>query len=881
MSLSEYNQKRDFSKTSEPRQNGTSDPDHLIFVVQKHAASHLHYDFRLEMGGVLKSWAIPKGPSTDPQSKRLAMMVEDHPYAYHSFEGNIPKGEYGGGSVIVWDEGYYEPIEPVQGKAAQQEYLLGQLRQGSVKVRLHGKKLHGEFALVKTHGMGDNGWLLIKHRDGFDSLDDVTLQDRSVISGKNLQEIADGDSVPDRPELTVERGKVPDGPVTVALPKPISPMLATLADEAFDDERWQFEVKWDGYRAISYLSSGTAEILSRNGRSFNERFAPLLELLKKWPVDAVLDGEIVVIGENGKADFSALQNWHDKLDGKLVYYVFDILSLNKKEVTGLPLSQRRALLEKLPWPQGQDSLRLGTIYPLQGKEAFEAAQKQGQEGIVAKRLDSVYLPGKRSRDWLKIKVHKRQEVVIAGFMRKENSPRLFSALLLGLYRDGGLHYVGKVGTGFSLKLEKELMAQFTPLLRELNPFSGGQSEQVSSRLRADISQERASWLEPVLVCEVSFSELTKEGFFRHPSFKGMRVDKKASAVALEEVISSSGIVQAQLQGPERKSLAQGAAEGAAEALKPILLPLGNDAAQVYINGAELSLGNLQKLYWPEDGISKRDMINYYHQVSGFILPYLKDRPLSLNRFPNGIHGQNFYQKDVTGKAPEWMVTFPYSTAEGLHREYAVGEDEQTLIWMAALGCIEMNPWFSRLEHPDRPDYAVIDLDPDEHNSFADVVRVALEVRDILKTLGVPGYCKTSGSTGIHVYIPLGAKYSYDQSQGFIKTIVTIVNQRLPELTSLQRPVAARGGKMYLDFLQNKPAATVACPYSLRPKPGAPVSTPLHWDEVHQGLDMYGFNIGNTARRLDEHGDLFAGVLCEGIDLEQALAAAAALLSSGQ
>jgi bifunctional non-homologous end joining protein LigD len=876
MSLAAYNSKRDFSKTSEPVNGGATDPEHLIFVIQKHAASHLHYDFRLEMDGVLKSWAIPKGPSTDPAQKRLAMMVEDHPYAYHSFEGNIPKGEYGGGSVIVWDEGYYEPLDEIQGKAAQQEHLLQQLEMGSLKIRLHGQKLNGEFALVKTKGMGENGWLMIKHHDEFASSGDVTTLDRSVVSGKDLTEVA-----ADLPaHLSVDTPSAePQGeksPGTVQkMPQSISPMLATLIDEPFDSEQWQFEVKWDGYRAISYLSKGNVEILSRNNKSFDSKFSPLYQQLQNWSVNAILDGEIVVLGDNGLSDFSALQNWHGSQDGKLVYYLFDILSLNGEDLTSFPLSRRRELLESLELPTG-DNLRLGTIYSGSGIEAFRHAEQTGLEGIVAKRRNSLYLPGKRSKDWLKIKVHQRQEVVIAGFTKKEDSPRPFSSLLLGVYQQNGLRYVGKVGTGFSQKLEKEMIWELLPLQRSTSPFSHAEGSELSARLRADISKERTTWLEPELVCEVAYSELTKDGFFRHPAFKGMRIDKKPASVVLEKPLTSISVVlgDGQVLSSEKKEKS-----AAAVVTNKTFLSTADDAEVISINGHEIMVNHLDKLYWPKEHITKRDMLNYYHQVAEFVLPYLKDRPLSLNRFPGGINGPSFYQKDVSGKAPEWISTFPYATAEGLQREYAVGEHEDTLLWMASMGCIEMNPWFSRTAHPDRPDYAVIDLDPDEHNSFSDVVTVALEVRHILSELDIDGFCKTSGSTGIHIYLPLGAKYSFAQSQSLVKAIVDIVNHRLPALTSMERSVVSRGGKMYLDFLQNKPAATVACPYSLRPKPGAPVSTPLHWEELRPGLSMYDFHIGNTLERLRREGDLFSGVLGGGIDLPAALIKAQHLLKS--
>lgn len=870
MSLEEYNLKRNFALTPEPDGGEIDDRENLVFVIQKHAASHLHYDFRLEMGGVLKSWAIPKGPSTDPATKRLAMMVEDHPYGYKNFEGNIPASEYGGGSVIIWDKGTYEPIAEITGKSAKDAYLREQLKAGSLKIKLHGSKLNGEFALVKTKGMGSNGWLLIKHRDSFASDQDITMLDRSVKSGRDLLEVASGQireremelPAPDStPQLSRGNERVKKGNEN------IKPMLATLIDNPFDSPEWQFEVKLDGYRALSYLNNGAAQILSRNLKSFNEKFPPIYQAMKELDLDAVLDGEIVVLNNSGVSDFSALQNWRGNDQGKLVYYIFDILRLNGSDLTALPLSKRRAILEKTI-PRGQETLRLGTVYKGSGLEAFKRAEENLQEGIVAKRLDSTYTPGKRSHDWLKIKVHRRQEVVIAGYTKIDGSPRLFSSLLLGVYEETLLRYAGKVGTGFSEKTEKEIMDQLTPLQTKANPFSEILENGSYKKLNADISLERVTWLLPELVCEVSFSEVTKDGFFRHPSFKGMRIDKQASLVSLEDELSSEDMINEIIEDQDKHKSKP--AVDYPISFTTDLFTLIEDDKQITVNGHQLDVSHLNKIYWPKEGISKRDMLNYYHQIAPYILPYLKDRPLSLNRFPNGTTGPSFYQKDVSGKSPQWVKTFPYTTAEGLMREYPVGSEEDTLLWMASLGCIEMNPWFSRVSQPDRPDYAVIDLDPDNHNSFQEVVKVALEVKNILDSISIMGFCKTSGSTGIHVYIPLGAKYTFAQSQSLIKAIVDIVNMRMPELTTLKRMVGSREGKMYLDFLQNKPAATIASPYSLRPKPGGPVSTPLQWDELMPGLSMYDFNIVNTLERLKSKGDLFKGVLGEGIDLEQAL-----------
>lgn len=903
MALDQYRKKRDFKKTSEPKAGKSPNKKQLTFVVQKHKASRLHYDFRLEMGGTLKSWAVPKGPSTDPQHKRLAMMVEDHPMDYRQFEGTIPKGQYGGGTVIVWDEGTYESIEPLKTKKAQEKHLLEQLDKGSLKIRLHGKKLKGEYALVKTQGMGENGWLLIKHKDEFANKSDITKQDKSVLSSKTLEEVeknsdkvwrngheeklekpkkrskaksatdADEQLAADVDESTAPRKldvptllqKAPESSV----PQTIKPMKATLIDEPFDDPDWLYEVKWDGYRAIAKVSDKDVKLISRNNIPF-DKYYPLVDLLKGWRINAVIDGEIVVLNDKGLSDFGALQNWRSEADGNLVYYVFDILWYEGKNLMDLPLIERQAILQDI-LPTDDDRIRQSKVFAARGIDFFDAAEQVGLEGIMAKKADSTYASDLRSREWLKIKVQRRQEVVIAGFTRNEGTSKAFSALVMGVYEGKNLRYVGKVGTGFSDSKQKEMMKLFKPLITDKSPFDVAPDVDKPSRFRPQRLGAKPTWLKPELVCEVNYAEVTSEGIFRQASFKGMRVDKDADEVVMEEPSDTEATV------------AEAENETAKTATKPVkgerrtLLNPREETQTRQINGNELKFTHLSKVYWPDDGITKRDMFNYYYRIAEYILPYLKDRPMSLNRFPNGIKGPSFYQKDIKGKAPEWVQkTYPYVTSEGEHKEYLVGNDEATLLWMASLGCIEMNPWFSRIQSPDNPDYCVIDLDPDQ-NTFEQVIEAAQELRKVLDAIDVPSYPKTSGSTGIHIYIPLAAKYTYDQSQLFAKVIVNLVHQQLPDFTSLERKVKSRKGKMYLDFLQNRPGATIAGPYSLRPKPGATVSMPLTWDELKPGLKMSDFTIHNAYDRLKETGDLFKGVLGKGIDLNKVIKKAQAEL----
>lgn len=886
MALEKYKQKRKFDITPEPT-GGKNKASELRFVVQLHHASHVHYDFRLEMEGVLKSWAVPKGPSTNPDVKRLAMMVEDHPFDYRTFEGIIPKGQYGGGTVIVWDEGTFEPAEfEAKDKNAREKHLLHGLHSGKFKFILHGKKLKGEFALVKASGRGENSWLLMKVTDKYASKDEITRNDKSVLSGLSIEEVAKTSNNvwnsnraenPDKNEQVLKEtasakefdqqrspnlAAVLEKAKKAKFPQDMKPMLATLVDKPFDDPDWIYEIKWDGYRALAFLNNGEIELSSRNNKSFNEKFYPIYKALQDWNINAVLDGEIVVLNDKGMTDFSALQSWRSEADGELVFYVFDILWLEGKDLTVLPLTERREILNSVI-PEQNEKIHLSRIFEASGTEFFKAADKMGLEGIIAKKATSLYTPDIRSKEWLKIKTEKRQEAIICGYTNNENGRKKFSALLMGVYENNELRYIGPVGTGFTDKLQSEIIERLKPYVTPKCPFAVVPDFNKPSRFRPNPPKATVTWVKPSLVGEVSFREMTNDGVMRHPSFKGLREDKNAEDVVRETPVHTNEVVdehhellkQKVINPPKQKTR------------KTLLNP--QDETQVRnISGHELKFSNLSKLFWPEDNVAKRDMLNYYYQIAPFIVPYLKDRPQSLNRFPNGIHGKSFYQKNVHGKVPDWIATYPYeSSREGHDKEFLVGTDEASLLYMASLGCIEMNPWLSTVHNPDNPDWCIIDLDPDK-NTFEQVIEAARVVKSVLDEIGVQAYCKTSGSTGLHIYIPLGAKYSYDQSQMFARMLVTIVHKQIPEYTSIERLTSKRGGKMYLDFLQNRPQATIAGPYSLRPKPGATVSMPLHWDEVKPGLKMSDFTIFNAVDRLHSEGDLFKGVMGEGIDLEK-------------
>ncbi|SHL14424.1 bifunctional non-homologous end joining protein LigD [Chitinophaga jiangningensis] len=915
MSLAKYRQKRTFNTTPEPT-GGKSGGKTLHFVVQKHDASHLHYDFRLEMEGVLKSWAVPKGPSMDPEVKRLAMMVEDHPFDYKDFEGIIPKGNYGAGTVIVWDEGEYLPAEADKKlKTSPEKQLLHQLYSGKIKFILKGKKLKGEFALVKASGRGENAWLLMKLNDKYATTADVTKKNKSVISSKTIEQVA---AAPEKEWKSNRAAKVTEKPVRkkaapepvkpagkkAPMPKEVQPMLATLTKGPFDKPDWIYEIKWDGYRAIGYLNKAKVELLSRNQISFNTKFNTVVDALKEWNTKAVVDGEIVALNDNGDPDFQALQNFlKTGRSAHIVYYIFDLLWYDGRDLRQLPLLERKQLLESI-LPQDNPVLLYSNHITGEGTAFFEAAVKRGLEGIMAKAADSVYSTGRRAESWLKIKNNQQMEAIICGYTEGRNSRKYFGAVVLGKYVGKKLHYIGHTGGGFNEQLLKELYAKFQPLKTDKSPFSPVPKTNMP-----------VTWLKPELVCMVKYAEVTQEGILRQPIFLGLREDKKGANEKNEKVVAtppSEKITKmATTAKPPKKAAAKKAAPKKAAAKKATpkkaatakatpkkaaaapakgatakkattsprnkkgntangFLPPDEKDVEVKMDGHLLKFTNLDKYYWPLEKITKRDMINYYAAVADYIFPYLKDRPQSLNRFPEGINGFNFYQKNVEDKVADWISTFPYtSESDGETKSFLVCKDKATLLYMANLGCIELNPWHSTIKKPDNPDYCLIDLDPDK-NPFSQVVETALVVKDVLDAIGADSYVKTSGSTGMHILIPLGAKYTFDQSRMLADLVVGIVNKRLPETTSVVRTPAKRKGLIYLDFLQNRQIQTMACAYSLRPKPGATVSAPLSWSEVKKGLNMKDFNIYTMPERLAKKGDLLKGLLGKGINLNQVL-----------
>ncbi len=646
-------------------------------------------------------------------------------------------------------------------------------------------------------------------------------------------------------------------------------MLATLTDEPFDDEGWIYEIKWDGYRAVGYLNNGIVEIQSRNNLSFTQKFKEVTDALKQWNVNAVIDGEIVAMNDNGIASFQQLQNFATHGEAThLEYYVFDILWLDGKDLTELTLLERKYILHSI-MPADEDVIKFSDHIEGKGKAFFKLATEKGLEGIMAKKSDSTYTKNFRTKLWLKIKNNKRLEAIICGFTEGRKSRKHFGALVLGKYEGEKLIYIGHTGTGFNEKSLKEVEKELASLITDKSPFD-----------KKPKTNMPVTWVKPKLVCEIKFSEQTDEGILRHPVFMGLREDKEAKNEKNVEVVDADERPKDENKNSKNKSQKTNKSKETnsksekknsklkTQNSKQLLSPSSKEET-ININGHNLKFTNLDKIYWPKERITKRDMLNYYYNIMPYMLPYMKDRPQSLNRHPNGINGESFYQKNVTGKVAEWLTTYHYKSESSGDKNFLVCTDEASLMYIASLGCIEMNPWHSRIQHADNPDWCVIDLDPDD-NSYDEVVEAAQAVKKVLDAIDVPAYPKTSGSTGMHIYIPLGAKYSYEQSKLLAELIVNIVHHDILSFTSLERNPAKRKGKIYLDFLQNRTIQTIASPYSLRPKPGATVSTPLHWDEVKKGLTPKQFTIHNIFDRLKDVGDIFKPVLEKGIDLEKTL-----------
>ncbi|MDF2450931.1 MAG: ATP-dependent ligase LigD phosphoesterase module / ATP-dependent ligase LigD polymerase [Bacteroidota bacterium] len=863
MGLQVYNKKRNFKNTPEPSSGGASrSKSKLSFVIQRHKASHLHYDLRLEVDGVLKSWAVPKGPSLNPKDKRLAMMVEDHPYNYKNFAGIIPEGNYGAGIVEIWDEGQLSDLENSDKKTAEKKLKAG-IHSGNLKFRLHGKKLKGEFALVKLKSKQENAWLLIKHKDEFAVSDVYDSEEytpknspinkwlsknkkplRRTVSKKKV-EVDEAEHAPTTTESKRANRFLPGK--TRKLSNYIAPMLAKETDKPFNDKEWIYEMKWDGYRAIAEVNEKEVSLYSRNGNTFNYSYPVIVEELKKLNIHAVLDGEIIVVDENGKSSFQSLQYYQNDGTVPLEFRVFDLLSLKGQDTCSLALTDRKKLLKML-LPKNP-VIKYSDHIEEKGIEFFKMAVENDLEGIMAKDANSLYSPGVRTNLWLKIKNHKTLEAVIAGFTEPGGGRKHFGALVLGVWERKELKYIGHTGSGFDTKGLDKMIKLMKPLIQSKSPFK--------SMVKTNTP---VTWVKPELVCEVKYTEWTRDGHLRHPIFLRLREDKKAKDVTTKAM---------EIVKPDK------AEKRKAVKAKPVTKKKTESEEQedfISFGKIKVKVTNRNKIFWPNEKITKGDVINYYQSISKYILPYLKDRPESLKRNPNGIKDSGFFHKDAGVDAPDWVKSksiFSDSTNKDVN--YILCNNAATLAYLNNLGCIEINPWHSTIQKLDKPDYLVIDIDPSDKNTFEQVIEAANVVHEVFKKAGVESYCKTSGATGLHIYVPTQKKYTYDQLKDFSHLVCILVQEQLPGFTSLERNLKKRGNDMiYLDHLQNRRGQTISSVYSLRPKDGATVSMPLNWKEVKPGLSPYDFNIHNALKRIEKTVDLFAPVLGKGIDLKKCL-----------
>ena len=841
--LEAYRKKRDPDRTPEPF-GGRPPSGGRLFVVQKHAARRLHYDLRLEMDGVLKSWAVPKGPSGHAEEKRLAVHVEDHPIEYGDFEGVIPSGNYGAGSVIVWDYGWYRSSKP--------QDPLEQLARGKLEVEIFGHKMRGRWTLARMSGK-DRDWLLLKKADGAalppGGVELIERYPQSVLSGLTVEEMAD------RPgRLAAVRARLdalgaPRGEVDA---RTQAFTLATLAERPFSDPAWLFEIKYDGVRVLAERRGERVTLYGRSGQDTTSRYPEVVRALRALAIERfVIDGEIVALDDAGRPSFQRLQPRMALTDPReiamaaqqrpAVGVFFDCLMLDDRDLRRRPLVERKECLRLLVPPLGP--VRYGDHVVGEGDAFFEAASAQRLEGIVAKKARGAY-PGGRTRDWIKIKCQKRQEFVIGGYTDPQGSRGHFGALHLGLY-DGPaeaprLVYVSKVGTGFDQAGLAAIWERLRSLARATPLFEAG----------AVPTGRGHHWVEPRMVCEVRFTDWTEDDGLRHPTFVGLREDRKPEECRREAPEETAPVEAAEPSGP-----AVDAAPVPAAPPEP---------------APRLKVTNPRKVFWPAEGYTKADLIEYYERVAPFMLPYLRDRPLVLTRFPDGIGGKSFFQKDAPEFAPPWVRTERiYSKDTERDIAYLVVDDVEMLRYVANSASIPIHCWASRVPSLERPDWLVLDLDP-KGAPFTDVVRVALALRGILDGLALPSYVKTSGATGLHIVLPLGARYTYEQTRTFARLLAMLGVEALPDISTVARPLRARGGKVYIDFGQNGHGQTIVAPFSLRPLPGAPASCPLEWGEVTPRLDPARFNLATIAARFERMADPLRPVLEEGIDMVAAI-----------
>jgi bifunctional non-homologous end joining protein LigD len=863
--LSTYRAKR--SPDSSPEPVGTVSPvPGRLFVVHKHAARQLHWDLRIEMDGVLRSWAVPKGPSYDMNDKRLAVKVEDHPLEYGDFEGIIPSGNYGAGGIIVWDRGEWVPLE---------DWREG-LEKGKLLFELKGYKLHGKWTLVKIK-KSEKDWLLIKERDSFVRQPGDVFPEQSVLSGLTVDEVKAGQTHASTVRKALQEADVPRGRLD---PKATPVMLAESADDAFTRDGWIFELKLDGYRLLACKSAGEALLLTRNGNDYTDVFPEIARAVKALPLDScIIDGEVVVLDGSGIPRFSLLQQrgrMSSAVDIKraavelpAAFYVFDLLTFEDFDLRPLPLTRRKELLAQLIPKLG--AVRYLDHIEREGEAFLKQVVSLQLEGIIAKKADAPYRGG-RTPQWLKIKAERTGDFVIVGFTEARGSRHGFGALQLADYVNGALVYAGRAGTGFNDGLLLELRTMLDPLVRRDPACHGPVLSPGAEPLRSDqIPETRTTtWTEPVHVAEVRFREWTHDGVLRHPAFLRMRNDKRPHDCERQDWGLSIEIAPGDSAPNVRGSDGAAATTATVEAAAPPKPP--KPPAQKTV-----TISNPNKIFWPEERYTKGELIAYYKSISKWILPYLRNRPLVLTRFPDGIDGKSFYQKDAPEFAPDWIRTTPiWSNDTQRDINYFVCDDEESLVYIANLGAIPLHIWASRVGSLEQPDWCVVDLDPKEA-PFSDVIRAAQVLHRVCESCGLPNYVKTTGKTGLHVMVPLGRQLTYAQSRTLGELLARLVLRELNDIATITRHVTKRGDKVYLDYLQNRHGQLIVAPFSVRPLPGATVSMPLTWDEVDESLDPRAFTIKTAIERMERLGeDPVVAVLGETPDLAKVLERLASL-----
>ncbi len=853
--LDAYRAKRSLERTPEPAGAVAPGGGGRLFVVHQHAARRLHFDLRLEMEGVLRSWAVPKGPSYDTAEKRLAVHVEDHPLEYGDFEGLIPAGNYGAGAVIVWDRGEWVSIgDPLEG-----------LAKGKLLFELRGYKLRGMWTLVKLK-KSEKDWLLIKERDGWASKDPDDLPPESVLSGLTVQELGAGGDPGEvlRREL-VELG-APRRPLDV---KAVKLMLAETAQAPFSRKDWLFEPKLDGYRVLAARTRAGPRLVTRNGNDCSAAFPEIVRACAALPFDRlVLDGEVVALDDTGRPSFQLLQGRarlsrpidirQAAVNSPVTYYAFDLLSFEDFDLRSLPLSGRKAALRRVLPPVG--ALRYLEHVEDEGEALYQETERLGLEGIVAKKAASPYKGG-RSSAWLKIRSRPTGDFVVVGFTAPKGSRGGFGALQLADYVDGALVYAGRAGTGFSDKQLADVRRELDAQRREDPPCSG-----------PIIAEKGTTWVEPTMVCEVEYSEWTAEGLLRQPVFLRFRDDKTPEECVRDlrargSVVAGTGnhFIPNPSEARER-DLPSVSPAPAGKVPRSRSLPRDEEVGE-----PPFELTNLKKIFWPEDGYTKGDLIDYYRAVSPWLLAYLRNRPVVMTRYPDGIAGKSFFQKDAPGFRPAWIRT-ERMWSEDTQREidYFVCDDEASLLYVVNLGTIPLHLWASRVPTLERPDWCVLDLDP-KGAPFEHVVEVAREAKKLCDRIGLPVLVKSTGSSGLHLMIPLGRQCTHEQSRSLGELLARCLVEHLPKIATVVRQVTQREGKVYVDYLQNGSGKLIVAPFSVRPLPGAPVSVPLAWREVNRKLDIRRHTIQSVPERMRKLGtDPLAEVLELSPDLGAAL-----------